>query len=83
MREHPVVRGWPGLSQRGPRLRALADEYAINVRTLYRYLHVSETVTVNVGEWEATFAVRDHGAPVQVTGWLRDDDPDEDDEATP
>lgn len=79
MNEYPPA-PFGGNAQRGDRLRMLADDYAINVRTLYRYLRFGALTTVRVGAWSAVFTDRDDSAPVQVGGWINDDEQDDDDD---
>jgi hypothetical protein len=48
----------------------LARRYRVSVRTIFRVRHrVGESVqTVTVGQWAASFAIRDE-SPVQVEPW--------------
>lgn len=73
MAQHPR-RGFGGSRQE--HLQYLADEYGVTLRTLYRYLKYGSPVTVRVGPWSATFAVKEtgEGAPVQLSGWIHDDE---------
>lgn len=77
MAENPPSPGFRGGGgARWRLLHQLADEYAITTRTVYRYLRYGPPVTVRVGEWTATFAVKEigEGAPVQLSGWIHDEE---------
>jgi hypothetical protein len=55
---------------RGDRLRSIASEYGVSVRTLYRW-RGKKLYPVKVGPYCALFSWRKGAIPVRVTGWER------------
>jgi len=56
--------------RRGVPARALAAEYGVTVRTIYRIVARAglPNTRVTVGTWHAEFVITD-GGPVRVTAW--------------
>jgi hypothetical protein len=79
MVEYPRNANTFGGTGRQLHLTALADDYSINLRTLYRYLAMGAFHSVRVGPWTAVFAERDQGegTPTQISAWEHDDEHDD------
>lgn len=50
--------------------RQIADAFALNVRSVYRYLKLERPRRVVVDRWAAYFAARRSGPPVQLSEWV-------------
>lgn len=79
MAEHPRNANTFGGSGRQQALYVLAVGYSITLRTLYRYLQAGPPIAVRCGPWTAYFVDHYGGdwPPVQVGGWVHDDEDDE------
>lgn len=59
-----------GSGDRGQELEAVAANFGVTRRTLYRYLSIDDIHVNAVNGFEAVFATRRDGPPMQLSGWM-------------
>lgn len=53
----------------GATARAIAEQFGLSVRTIYRYLREGETFRVTIGRWSALCELRADESPIRVSPW--------------
>jgi transposase len=59
------------LHRGGASMDAVAEQFGVSKRTVYRYLNAAEYFDIEVAGWIATFAVSEGKAPWRVSAWRR------------